>query len=205
MNSYLKLCLYLTVLMTLNSCALKEVVINSKNITPLKNMEKNNPVTMARGNLNILSFTDLREDKKSIGIAATGMFNIPAPLRLDIPITEYIKSELTNELGRRGIEVAAPAKYSLIGEIKKLWISENADGLSFESSKCDMIIDFEIINSKSKQLVYHGSVNVFAMGTNSVWDTTDSNGSVLKSCVSGLAEQFIKNSGLQKALNFTLL
>lgn len=204
MNIYLKICTFLSILMALNSCALKEVVIKSKEIKPLKNIEKHTPVTKAKGNLNILNFSDLREDNKSIGIAATGMLNTPAPLKLDIPLNQYIKEEFTNELGRRGIEVAAPTKYSMIGEIKKLWITENADGISFESSKCDMVVDFIIVNSKTKQPVYQGTITVFAMGTNSVWDTTDSDGSVLKSCVNGLAEQFITHSGIQKVLNFTL-
>jgi hypothetical protein len=203
MNTTVKLCTFLSILITLNSCALKEVVIKSKEIKPLQNFEKHTPSTKAQGSLNILNFSDQREDKKSIGIAATGMLNIPAPLRIDVPINEYIKEEFTNELGRRGIEVAAQTKYSMTGEIKKLWITENADGISFESSKCDMVVAFNIVNSKTKQPVYHGTITVFVMGTNSIWDTTDSDGPVLKACVNGLAEQFIKHSDIQKILNFT--
>jgi len=123
---------------------------------------------------------------------------------LDTPVNEYMRSVLTNSLGKRGIEVAAPAKYSIRGSIKELWISED-NGFIAEFSKCDMKIEFTIVSSKTLQHVYEGTANSQIYGTNYSIETTDSNGPALKSCIDGFAEQLIQNSGVQKILNLKVL
>lgn len=185
----------------LSSCASKELVLKSQELKPLKSLEKVAPVTMVKGDLNILKFADNRQDKKTIGTAATGFFNVETPIYLDTPVEDFIKDRFSKQLAKRGVEVAGHSKYAFRGAVKRLWISETTNSWSPEHSLCQIELEFEIVTSKSKIPVYKGVISSSAAGTDFAFETTDSNGPLLESCANNLAEEFVKHDDLRKFLN----
>jgi len=100
------------------------------------------------------------------------------------------------------VDVVGSSDYALRGVIKKLNVWEQANGWQPEYSNCDVDIDFEIVTARQKELVYYGTIFSNAMGTNSIIDTTDSNGPVLNSCMEYVVEKLVNDQKLRNLLGF---
>lgn len=194
-----------TILLILSACAQKKIVLQSSEITPLKQLDSNMPVSKVSGSLTVLSFSDRRVKTDSVGIAKTGIVNAETPIYLDVSVEEYVKGRFVAGLSKRGVDVVARSKYGIKGNIRKLWVLEQADGLRPEHSKCEVEIEFDIIAMKNKDLRYHGVISSNAMGTDSIFDTTASNGPLLEVCMTYVVEKFVQEPQVQSLLGFSTL
>ena len=180
-----------------SACAQKEIVLKSAEMVPLQQLEKSIPLTHIKGDLEVLLFADQRSSKATFGIAKTGIFNFETSIYMDISAEEYVKNRFISGLSKRGVDVVSDSDYAIQGNIKKLWVWENANGLMLEYSNCEIEIEFEILSKKDKVLRYHGSVSSNATGTNSILDTTDSDGPILEICMNYIVEKFAQDPQVQ--------
>ena len=197
MRSALKKSIIFSFCFVVSACAQKEIVLKSTEMFPLRQLEKSVPVTPIKGDLKVLLFVDQRSSKASFGIAKTGMFNLETPIYMDISAEEYVKNRFISGLSKRGVDVVSDSNYAIQGNIKKLWVWEYANGLMPEHSNCEIEIEFEIFSNKDKVLRYHGSVSSNATGTDSILDTTDSDGPILEICMNYIVEKFAQDPQVQ--------
>lgn len=187
------------VLLLLSGCAQKQIILKSSELKPLPVAAgENASITKYKGQLNVLKFKDDRTDKTKLGMASTGMRNTDTPIYLDIPVDEYIQSRFRSELAKHGVEVSENAAYSIRGVIKKNKLFESNVSAALEKSNCEIEMEFDILPTREKTPVYHGTISMTGSGSNFALDTTSSNGAALETCTQGLAEQFLKNNDLRK-------
>lgn len=195
--------LLLGIALFLSACAQEKVVLNSSKMVPFKRLESTIAITKLKGDLNVLSFTDQRKVTNSVGVAKTGLVNIETPIYLDMSPEEYVKNRFSSGLAKRGITVGN-AKYGVRGNIKKLWVWEQVEGLRPEASSCEMEIEFEIVSVKENDVRFRGVVSSNAMGSDGIIDTTHSNGAVLEFCMNYVLEKFVQDPKLRGFLGFEI-
>ena len=188
----------------LSACAQQKVTLNSSSMVPFKRLESTINTTKLKGELNVLSFTDQRKKAGAVGVAKTGLGNIETPIFLDMAPEEYVKTRFVSGLSKRGISVGN-SKYGLRGNIKKLWVWEQIEGLRPEASNCEMEIEFDIVAVKENDVRFHGVVSSSAMGSDGIIDTTHSNGAVLEFCMNYVLEKFVQDPKLQSFLGFEVV
>lgn len=189
----------------LSACAQKSVTLNSSEMVPFKRLESTISGTKLSGELNVLSFTDQRVKAGSVvGVAKTGLANMETPIQLDVTPEEYVKRRFVSGLAKRGITVGS-AKYGVRGNIKKLWVWEQVEGLRPEASSCEMEIEFDIVSVKESEVRFRGVVSSTATGSDGIVDTTHSNGAVLEFCMNYVLEKFVQDPKLQAFLGFTVV
>lgn len=196
--------LLLGIALVLSACAQKKVVLNSSEMVSFKRLESTIAVTKLKGDLNVLSFTDQRKITNSVGVAKTGLANVETPIHLDVLPETYVKNRFSAGLSKRGISVGN-SKYGLRGNIKKLWVWEQVEGLRPEASSCEMEIEFEIVSVKENDVRFRGVVSSNAMGSDGIVDTTHSNGAVLEFCMNYVLEKFVQDPKLQSFLGFEIV
>lgn len=188
----------------LSACAQKKVTLNSSEMVPFKRLQSTIAGTKLKGDLNVLSFTDQRLKKESVGVAKTGLANIETPIYLDMTPEEYVKKRFISGLSKRGITVGN-SKYGVRGNVKKLWVWEQVEGLRPEASSCEMEIEFDIVSVKENEVKFHGVVSSNAMGSDGILDTTHSNGAMLEFCMNYVLEKFVQDPKLQSFLGFEVV
>jgi hypothetical protein len=168
-------------------------VIHSDGLLPLRQFStlavkaKNNP------SISILNFRDARVVKSSVGRAMTGFSNEDTPIVTDPPIEAFLKSRLAQNFSVRGFSVSDTAMWGMAGVIKLLWVYEDTHILTGETSRCQLELEFEIIYRETGEVRRKGLISSEAIGTNSVMDTTDSNGPALETCISYAVNKFIED------------
>lgn len=196
--------LLLGIVVFLSACAQQKVTLNSSSMVPFKQLESTLSTTKLKGELNVLSFTDQRKKTGAVGVAKTGLGNIETPIFLDTAPEDYVKNRFVAGLAKRGITVGN-SKYGLRGNIKKLWVWEQVEGLHPEASNCEMEIDFDIVSVKENDVRFHGVVSSSASGSDGIIDTTHSNGAVLEFCMNYVLEKFVQDPKLQGFLGFEVV
>ena len=195
--------LLLGIVLFLSACAQKKVVLNSSEMVSFKRLESTIAITKLKGDLNVLSFADQRKVTTSVGVAKTGLANIETPIQLDMSPEAYVKNRFSTGLAKRGISVGN-SKYGIRGNIKKLWVWEQVEGLRPEASSCEMEIEFEIVSVKENDVRFRGVVSSTAMGSDGIIDTTHSNGAVLEFCMNYVLEKFVQDPKLRGFLGFEI-
>lgn len=183
----------------LSGCAIQKIVFKSAELeSPLKQFKE---FTMTDGmKLQDVLVFDYREQKESIGMARTGIFNTNTPIYLDDSFENVMKTLIRKNFEKRAVKFDVKAKHKLKIAIQKLWLDENANGLQPESSTCQMEAKFEFISVKTRQPVYIGNASSNVQGTNSPFDTTESNGPALVTCVNYLVEKMVTDDTIKTLL-----
>ncbi len=189
-----KIIIIVASLLVFCACAQKQLVLNNTEMIALKQTDENQP--RIRGGLIVEKFKDQRLRTDAAGVALTGLGNKETPIHLDIGVPDYLKRRFSNGLAKRGVDVAGEANFTLKGTINKFWVWEKMQGIK-EFSNCEIDVDFEIVSTSTKKLRYKGNVNSYASGTDNAIDTTNSNGSVLETCMSSLVDKFLQYRDIQ--------
>lgn len=187
------------------SCAQQQVTLRSAALEPMDQLESKQPFTKLAGTVAIGELRDERDNTDEIGTAVTGMLNEETPIKLDVPANEYVRDRFVNGFAKRGIEIGGDPKHELKATIRKLRVWEDANAVSLESSRCEVEIGYEVVSRAKAEPVYRGTVTAQAEGTYNFLDTTDSNGAVLESCMTGVVEKLAQNSGLRAALGWDVV
>lgn len=184
-----------------NACASKSLILTQNDLKePIKRLLIDN-TTANDIQIRYLEFEDLRnEDEKAIGIAKTGMFNVATPIYLYDSTKNVVKERFVKALSERGVSINKNAKYAIIGQIKKLWITEDANGLAPESANCDLKMDLILYKNQVINPTYKFSVYSYASGTNNIIDATNSDGPILETCIQYAANKFLEDSQIKVIL-----
>ncbi len=106
-----------------------------------------------------------------------------------------------SNLERSGVDTTGKKGLGVNVKIKTLTLNENAKLIGPNSSKCELDVDLQFINLKTKDSYYSGSASVSATGSEVSADTVDANGPALETCIAFLVEKMLSDQQIVKLIS----
>lgn len=187
-----------------SACSGKGLIIRDEPIETFKSLGNLKIEVIGNPRIELLDVVDDRPIKNAVGEAAIGLTNERKAITTEIPANEFVHARLSKALSARGFSVVDSAKYGWKVRMRKLWVSEDTSRFGNEKTRCELEFQFDLIDVKSKQAKYQGNIFSEVVGTNSVLDSTSSNGPALESCLQVATNKFIQNFEVQNLVGFKL-
>jgi hypothetical protein len=135
-----------------------------------------------------------------IGEAKTGMFNVPAPIRLEQPANLMVSNAIRGGLSSMGHQIVAlgEADYNLDGTIETIWVEEYATGMSFEYAKANVKYDV-ILRDRNGKSLWGTSIEVFKTSGKSL-DATHDDLPTLRAALDESVSKLLEDASFWNAL-----
>ncbi len=200
MNLTHRALLVLPFTLTLIQCASSQIVLKDRELIPAKDASERTQV-LASPSLSISSVEDQRQKPEYwVGTAGTGVRNKPTPVELERPVATFVKTQVEDELSKRGLKISRAGDLDLKIKVRELEVRETRGHLTPEATVCvaDMEVAVEPKSREAKPFKWNGKVEFQNRGT--LIDSTATTASTLAGCVNLLVEKMIMNGEFKQRL-----
>ena len=182
-------------------CASPQIVLKDRELIPAKDASERTQVWAAQ-TFSISEVSDQRQKPEYwVGTAGTGVRNKPTPVELERTVATVVKSQMEDEMVKRGLKMGSPADVDLKIRVHELEVRETRKGVAPEASICSARMEVDVnpaAKSKAKPFKWTGKVEFQNRGT--LIDTTAATAATLAGCLNMMVEKMVTNGEFKQTM-----
>ncbi len=197
----MKYSLFTLLLLTLVSCAVNRVIINSDGNVYSDLMDPGKVIS-GLPNLFVETVIDEREMKANIGLAKTGTLGDFSPIETSRPFQEEVKYVLEKQFLKKGFLISSASKNVLKINIHKFELRESPPRTVPERSYCNLGAKIHFYSVDEKRDVLISNVNIELSSPES-FDATKYLDKTFVTCLAQLVSKLAIDPKVQDVLRFS--